>query len=233
MPNHQLRSHPKQRFKWKPSIQAICSNMKSQKLHENCKFTSYIGLTTSMWNMHNAAMFSVPLSNKQWIMEPYQRKRQVRWEIGMHQMIQVSSGPEFTSLRPFPKLVKCHVSRPCTSKNSFRHNSWEDGIFRSIPKIDIRYFLWESFGMSMDISVEFETKVTLMLWGNSITIYIYILTATIKSSFFSIGILFPTHPIAKPTKYQPPQEIRPSLSLNHPLNKGLVSGGGVALAGWP
>lgn len=157
------------------------------------------------------------------------RDRDAPNDTGIH--VRISSGPEFTSLRPFPKLVKCHVSRPCTSKNSFRHNSWEDGIFRSIPKIDIRYFLWESFGMSMDISVEFETKVTLMLWGNSITIYI--LTATIKSSFFSIGILFPTHPIAKPTKYQPPQEITPSLSLNHPLNKGLVSGSGVALAGWP
>lgn len=146
--------------------------------------------------------------------------------------VRISSGPEFTSLRPFPKLVKCHVSRPCTSKNSFKHNSWEDGIFRSIPKIDIRYFLWESFGMSM-ISRLSSKQRSLWCYEGTVSLYIYILTATIKSSFFSIGILFPTHPIAKPTKYQPPQEIRPSLSLNHPLNKGLVSGGGVALAGWP
>ena len=148
--------------------------MNSQKLHGNCKSTSYIGLTTWIWNMHNAAMFSVPLSNKQWIMEPYQRKkagemrdRDAPNDTGIN--VRISSGPEFTSLRPFSKLVKCHLSRPCTSKNSFRHNSWEDGIFWSIPIIGYRYFLWESFGMSMDISVEFETKVTLMLWGNGIT----------------------------------------------------------------
>ena len=155
--------------------------------------------------MHNAAMFSVPLSNKQWIMEPYQRKkagemrdRDAPNDTGIN--VRISSGPEFTSLRPFPKLVKCHVSRPCTSKNSVRHNSWEDGIFWSIPKIDIRYFLWESF---WDVygylgwvrnKGHFNAMRERYHYTNS--------NSYIKSSFFSIKILFPTHLNANP-----PQEI--------------------------
>lgn len=128
--------------------------------------------------------------------------------------VRISSGPEFTSLRPFSKLVKCHLSRPCTSKNSFRHNSWEDGIFLEHPNNRLSIFLvrifWDVYGYLGRV----RNKGHFDAMRERYHMYHYIRTATLRVPFFSIGILFPTHPIAKPTKGQLTQEIRPSLSLS-------------------